>query len=122
MVRPGAKYRQSLQLLKSVHEFHPAIATKSGMMLGLGESWAEVLETMRELADHDCEILTLGQYLQPSRDHLPIARYYSPDEFAELKREGEARMGFRHVEAGPLVRSSYHARSQLESVSGACSE
>jgi lipoic acid synthetase len=114
-VRPGANYGQSLRLLKSAHEFDRAIATKSGMMLGLGETTPEILATMQDLADHGCQLLTLGQYLQPSRDHLPIARYYSPDEFAQLKAAGE-RMGFRHVEAGPLVRSSYHARSQLESV------
>ena len=82
-------------------------------MLGLGEERDEVMATMRDLRDHDCRILTLGQYLRPTTNHLPIARYYPPAEFAELKREGE-RMGFRHVEAGPLVRSSYHARNQLD--------
>ena len=114
-VRPGARYEQSLKLLESVHKIDPAITTKSGMMLGLGEDQDEVLGAMKDLAEHDCQILTLGQYLRPSVDHLPIARYYSPAEFTEFKRQGES-MGFRHVEAGPLVRSSYHARNQLESV------
>ena len=114
-VRPGAKYQQSLQLLASVRKLDPTIATKSGMMLGLGEDRAEILATMQDLSDHGCQILTLGQYLRPSTDHLPIVRYYSPAEFADLKKDGEL-MGFRHVEAGPLVRSSYHARSQLASV------
>ncbi|MBI2816367.1 MAG: lipoyl synthase [Acidobacteria bacterium] len=111
-VRPGARYEQSLNLIASVRKVDPAMATKSGMMLGLGEDSSEVLAAMKDLLDHGCQILTLGQYLRPSLDHLPIARYYSPAEFAEFKREGE-RMGFRHVEAGPLVRSSYHARSQF---------
>ena len=84
-------------------------------MLGLGEDRDEILAAMKDLRDHDCQILTLGQYLRPSAGHLPIARYYSPEEFEDFKKEGE-RMGFRHVEAGPLVRSSYHARKQLESV------
>jgi len=114
-VRPGARYEQSLTLIASVRQTDTGITTKSGMMLGLGEDDNEVLTTMQELCTHRCQILTLGQYLRPSTDHLPIARYYSPAEFAEFKRQGD-RMGFRHVEAGPLVRSSYHARSQLESV------
>jgi lipoyl synthase len=114
-VRPGARYEQSLRLLATVRQIDPAIATKSGMMLGLGEDTGEVLGAMQELRDADCQILTLGQYLRPSADHLRIDRYYTPDEFAVLKQEG-MRMGFLHVEAGPLVRSSYHARSQLEGV------
>ncbi len=113
MVRPGARFERSLELIARVREMAPDIATKSGLMVGLGEAAAEVLDAMRALVAHGCQILTLGQYLQPSRDHLPIARYYTPQEFADLKRAGEA-MGFRHVESGPLVRSSYHARSQLE--------
>ena len=116
-VRPGARYEQSLNLLRSVGEINPRITAKSGMMLGLGEEPREVLAAMRDLRDHDCRILTLGQYLRPTVHHLPIARYYPPEEFAELKREGE-RMGFRHVEAGPLVRSSYHARNQLDAAGG----
>jgi lipoic acid synthetase len=113
LVRPGARFERSLELIARVREMTPDIATKSGLMLGLGEDTAEVLDAMRALVAHGCQILTLGQYLQPSRDHLPIARYYTPQEFADLKREGE-RMGFRHVESGPLVRSSYHARTQLD--------
>jgi lipoyl synthase len=113
-VRPGARYEQSLSLIASVRKMNAGVATKSGMMLGLGEEPEEVLAAMRDLHEHDCQILTLGQYLRPSLDHLPIARYYSPEEFDEFKREGE-KMGFRHVEAGPLVRSSYHARSQFAS-------
>ena len=111
--RPGARYERSLHLIESVRKTAPDMTTKSGLMLGLGEERSEVLATMRHLVEHGCQILTLGQYLRPSADHLPIARYYTPAEFAELKVEGE-RMGFLHVESGPLVRSSYHARSQLQ--------
>jgi lipoic acid synthetase len=85
--------------------------TKSGIMLGLGETWDEILTVMDDLRRHEVDIMTMGQYLQPSRFHLPIQRYYTPDEFARLKEEGEAR-GFRWVESGPLVRSSYHADGQ----------
>jgi lipoic acid synthetase len=113
LVRPGARFERSLELIARVREMTPDIATKSGLMLGLGEDTEEVLDAMRALVAHGCQILTLGQYLQPSRDHLPIARYYTPQEFADLKIAGE-RMGFRHVESGPLVRSSYHARTQLD--------
>jgi lipoic acid synthetase len=116
-VRPGARFERSLELISRVREMAPSIATKSGLMLGLGENTGEVLDAMRSLVAHGCQILTLGQYLQPSRDHLPIARYYTPKEFADLRKEGEA-MGFRHVESGPLVRSSYHARSQLQESEG----
>ena len=84
-------------------------------MLGLGEDRSEILAAMQDLCEHDCQILTLGQYLRPSPDHLPIARYYSPAEFADLKKQGE-QMGFRHVESGPLVRSSYHADAQASLV------
>lgn len=111
-VRPGARYEQSLNLLAAARVMDPTLTTKSGMMLGLGETWDEVLATMSDLVEHGCEILTLGQYLRPSPKHLPIARYYTPAEFAELKSLGE-RMGFLHVESGPLVRSSYHARTQF---------
>ena len=111
-VRPGARYNRSLRLIASVREMDPTVTTKSGMMLGLGEDRSEILAALKDLCEHDCQILTLGQYLRPSTDHLPIFRYYSPAEFAELKEQGEL-MGFRHVEAGPLVRSSYHARHQL---------
>ena len=111
-VRPGARYEQSLNLIATVRTMDPGMATKSGMMLGLGEEWDEILTTLRDLASHDCQILTLGQYLRPSADHLPVVRYYSPSEFADLRVEGN-QMGFLHVESGPLVRSSYHARQQL---------
>jgi len=117
-VRPGARYEQSLRLIATAHRLDSSVATKSGMMLGLGENRDEIVNTMCDLVRHDCQILTLGQYLRPSLDHLPIARYVSPDEFSELKYEGE-RIGFSHVEAGPLVRSSYHARTQLASAAGA---
>jgi lipoyl synthase len=111
-VRPAANYDNSLNLIATARKLDPAVATKSGMMLGLGEDIGEVLTTMRDLVAHSCQILTLGQYLRPSLDHLPIARYVTPQEFAELKIAGE-QMGFSHVESGPLVRSSYHARTQL---------
>ena len=89
-----------------------SILTKSGLMVGLGETVMEVLQTMHDLRDSNCNLLTIGQYLSPSQSHLPVARYYHPDEFDELKEAGEE-MGFRHVESGPLVRSSYHARQQM---------
>ncbi len=116
-VRPNAIYKRSLELLKGAKDLSPNIITKSGLMLGLGEEWDEVIETMSDLRRADCDILTLGQYLSPSPpplikggrgDYLPIKRYYHPDEFNQLRIEGE-RMGFKHVESGPLVRSSYHA-------------
>src|SRR6266705_5754970 len=110
-VRKGAVYERSLELLKRSKQAHPEVPTKTGLMLGLGEKKDEVLATMRDLAAQGTNILTLGQYLQPTREHLPIVRYVHPDEFAEYKFLGEA-MGFKHVEAGPLVRSSYHAFDQ----------
>ncbi len=113
-VRKGAVYERSLELLRRSKELHPEVPTKTGMMLGLGEEKDEVLATMQELAAQGTEILTLGQYLQPTREHLPIVRYVHPDEFAEYKVLGEE-MGFKHVESGPLVRSSYHAFDQAES-------
>jgi lipoic acid synthetase len=113
-VRKGAVYERSLELLRRAKETHPDVPTKTGLMLGLGEEKDEVLSTLRDLAAQGTDILTLGQYLQPTRDHLPIVRYVHPDEFAEFKILGEA-MGFKHVEAGPLVRSSYHAFEQTES-------
>ena len=115
-VRPGARYEQSLELLLRASDLNPSVATKSGIMVGLGESAEEVLETLRDLARHRVQIITIGQYLQPSRDHLPIARYYHPDEFAAFRAAG-LEMGFSHVESGPLVRSSYHARTQLANAS-----
>ena len=113
-VRKGAVYERSLQLLRRSKEGHPEIPTKTGMMLGLGEEKHEVLSTIEELARQGTNILTLGQYLQPTREHLPVVRYVHPDEFREYKVLGEA-MGFAHVESGPLVRSSYHAFDQAES-------
>jgi lipoic acid synthetase len=113
-VRKGALYERSLELLRRAKQAHPEIPTKTGLMLGLGEEKDEVLATLQDLAAQGTDILTLGQYLQPTREHLPIVRYVHPDEFAEFKLRGEA-MGFKHVEAGPLVRSSYHAFEQTES-------
>ena len=113
-VRKGAVYERSLELLHRSKQACPDIPTKTGMMLGLGEAKDEVLSTMRALAAQGTDILTLGQYLQPTRDHLPVVRFVHPDEFAEYKRLG-MEMGFKHVESGPLVRSSYHAFDQAES-------
>jgi lipoic acid synthetase len=113
-VRKGAIYERSLELLRRSKEFAPRIPAKTGMMLGLGETRDEVIAAMGDLAAQGTDILTLGQYLQPTREHLPIVRYVHPDEFAEYKRIGEG-MGFKHVESGPLVRSSYHAFEQSES-------
>ena len=115
VVRSGARYERSLRLLEYAKEVNPAGATKSGVMVGLGEETAELLEVFRDLAAVQCDILTIGQYLRPSRDHLPMARLYTPREFAELKTAA-LQMGFRHVESGPLVRSSYHAHEQMASL------
>jgi lipoic acid synthetase len=112
-VRKGALYERSLELLRRAKELAPGMPTKTGMMLGLGEERDEVLAAMRDLAAQGTDILTLGQYLQPTREHLPVVRFVHPQEFAEYKRAGE-HMGFRHVESGPLVRSSYHAFEQVE--------
>lgn len=117
-VRAKAKYRRSLELLKRAKEMKPKIPTKSSIMLGVGEEWDEILQAMDDLRAVDCNILTLGQYLQPTPKHLPITRYVHPDEFAELKQEGLKRR-FRHVESGPLVRSSYHAHEQTDSAHAA---
>jgi len=113
-VRSGARYERSLELLNYSKKLNPGGVTKSGVMVGLGEETHELLDVFRDLAAVECDILTIGQYLRPSRDHLPMARYYTPDEFAFLKHEAQG-MGFRHVESGPLVRSSYHAQEQAES-------
>lgn len=110
-VRPGADYAWSLRLLKEFKQLHPDIPTKSGLMLGLGETLKEVRAVMRDLRGHDVDMLTLGQYLQPSRHHLPVERFVHPYEFDELRKYGES-LGFRHVASGPLVRSSYHADQQ----------
>jgi lipoyl synthase len=110
-VRKGAVYGRSLELLRRAKLLAPEMPTKTGLMLGLGEEREEVLAAMQDLAAQGTDILTLGQYLQPTREHLPIVRYLHPDEFAEYKTLGE-QMGFAHVESGPLVRSSYHAFEQ----------
>ncbi len=113
IARPGGRYARALRLLQRAKEMAPQQVTKSGLMCGLGEDWDELLGAMQDLAAHDVEILTVGQYLRPSAGHLPVARFYTPDEFAQLRAAGRA-MGFRHVEAGPLVRSSYHAWEQAQ--------
>ena len=110
-VRAKGDYDLSLELLANAKRLDAEAVTKSGMMVGLGESWDEILETMRDLRSVDCDLLTIGQYLRPSGKHAPLARWYTPGEFDELRREGEA-LGFRHVASGPLVRSSYHADEQ----------
>jgi lipoic acid synthetase len=112
-VRLGARYERSLDVLSFAKSLAPEIPTKSGLMLGLGETAEEVLCVMRDLRDHKVDILTIGQYLRPSPKHLPIVRYVPPDEFAALGRAGRE-MGFSHVESGPLVRSSYHASHAVE--------
>jgi lipoic acid synthetase len=108
-VRPQGRYQWTLELLQRAKT--AGLTTKSGLMLGLGETTDEVEAVMRDLVAHGCDLLTLGQYLQPTKGHLPVNRYYHPDEFARLKETGD-RLGFRHVESGPLVRSSYHAEQQ----------
>ncbi len=113
VARKGASYERSLQLLRAAAVITPKIPTKSGLMLGMGETWEEVLKVMNSLQQTGCRMLTLGQYLQPTRKHLDVKRYLFPEEFAQLKEAG-MRCGFRHVEAGPLVRSSYHAAEQYE--------
>jgi lipoic acid synthetase len=110
-VRPGADYRHSLRLLKEFKARHPAIPTKSGLMVGLGETDEEIVEVMRDLREHDVDLLTIGQYLQPSAHHLPVARYVEPAVFEELARIARE-LGFAHAACGPLVRSSYHADRQ----------
>lgn len=113
-VRARAKYPRSLELLARAKRMNPAIPTKSSIMLGVGETWDEILRTMDDLRAVDCDIMTIGQYLQPTKQHLTVEQYYTPEQFAELKEEGMQR-GFRHVESGPLVRSSYHAHEQVKS-------
>ena len=112
-VRPQAVYRRSLDVLRWAREMYPEIPTKTGFMLGLGETREEVLDLMRDIHANGVDILTIGQYLQPTPQHLPIDRYVTPAEFRQFKEDGMA-MGFRHVESGPLVRSSYHAWDQVK--------
>ncbi|HJR75893.1 MAG TPA: lipoyl synthase [Nitrospiraceae bacterium] len=109
-IRPQGKYSRSIDLLR--HAGQLGMKTKSGLIVGMGETMEEAREVMRDLRSAGCEIMTIGQYLQPTKQHLPVARFYHPDEFAQLKAEGLA-MGFSHVESGPLVRSSYHAEQQI---------
>lgn len=117
-VRPKAKFKQSMEVLRAAKLFGPpTMLTKSGIMVGLGEMISEIIEVMQALRKVDCDIMTIGQYLRPSRWHLPVIRYVRPEEFAELKRIGLA-MGFKHVESGPLVRSSYHAHEQTNEAQG----
>ena len=113
--RSGARYERTLRLLGNAKKFSPNMVTKSGLMVGLGETMTELVDVFRDLAACKVDILTVGQYLRPSRDHLPIARFYTPEEFGYLKEEA-LRLGFRHVESGPLVRSSYHAHEQADGV------
>ena len=115
MARPGGRYDRALQLLDRSRRYAPGVPTKSGLMVGLGEEWDEVVETLRDLRTAGCQIVTIGQYLRPSLANLPMTRYYAPAEFAELKHIGMA-LGFCHVESGPLVRSSYHAHEQVQAL------
>jgi lipoyl synthase len=112
--RPGGRYTRALELLDRARRYAPAVPTKTGLMVGLGETWDEVVEVLRDLRQVDCQILTIGQSLRPSVAHLPMSRYYTPEEFADLKRLS-LDLGFGHVESGPLVRSSYHAHEQADS-------
>jgi lipoyl synthase len=123
VAKSGGRYEKSLRFLQQAKEIAAEmfddrdgdqIVTKTGIIVGMGEEMHELLAVFRDLADRRVDILTIGQYLRPSRDHLPMARYYTPDEFAFLKHEAMG-MGFKHVESGPLVRSSYHAQEQAES-------
>jgi lipoic acid synthetase len=113
MARSGGRYSRTLELLERSKRYAPSVPTKSGLMVGLGEEQDELLQTLRDLRNVDCGILTIGQYLRPSAAHAPMVRYYHPDEFRELKEEALA-MGFVHVESGPLVRSSYHAHETAD--------
>ena len=111
-IRPKAVYANSLGILRFIKELRPQMVTKSGLMVGLGEETDELLEVFRDMREHSIDVLTVGQYLRPSARHAEVVRYYRPEEFVELKREARA-MGFRHVEAGAMVRSSYHADEQI---------
>ena len=117
IARAGGRYARSLELLDRARRYAPAIPTKSGLMVGLGEPWNELVSTLQDLRNVGVAILTIGQYLRPTESHLHMARYYTPAEFAELKRVA-LDMGFGHVESGPLVRSSYHAHEQADALAG----
>ena len=119
LARAGGRYRRALELLERAGRQAPHIPTKSGLMVGLGEDLAEIIATLGDLRDVGCAILTIGQYLRPSVAHLPVARYYTPEEFGTIRRTA-LDLGFGHVEAGPLVRSSYHAHEQVESLNSTC--
>lgn len=112
-VRPLANYQRSLELLKNACNKAPLLTAKSGLILGLGERWDEIISTMQAIRDAGCDVITLGQYLKPKKNALPIQRYYTPEEFEVLRVTG-IKMGFKHVESGPLVRSSYHAEMQMD--------
>jgi lipoic acid synthetase len=112
-VRSGARYKRTLDLLSNAKQWDPSTVTKSGVMVGIGEETAELIEVFRDLGERGVDILTIGQYLRPSKDHLPMTRYYTPDEFVSLKEQA-MKFGFKHVESGPLVRSSYHAHEQAD--------
>jgi lipoic acid synthetase len=116
-VRPQARYGRSLQLLRKAKELDPSGVTKSGIMVGLGESAEEIRQVMEDLHEVGCDIITMGQYLRPGKDHHPVARYYHPDEFEEWRALGLG-LGFRWVESGPLVRSSFHADAQARALVG----
>jgi lipoic acid synthetase len=118
LARSGGRYPRSLELLRRARAHAPHVPTKSGIMVGLGEEWDEVVEVLRDLRGVGVEILTIGQYLRPTESHLPMARYYTPAEFAELRRIA-LELGFGHVESGPLVRSSYHAHEQADALQAA---
>jgi lipoic acid synthetase len=116
-VRSGARYKRTLDLLANAKKWDPATVTKSGVMVGIGEETDELIEVFRDLGERGVDILTIGQYLRPSKDHLPMTRYYTPAEFVSLKEEA-LKFGFKHVESGPLVRSSYHAHEQADVAAG----
>jgi lipoyl synthase len=116
-VRSGARYKRTLDLLSNAKQWDPATVTKSGVMVGIGEETDELIEVFRDLGERGVDILTIGQYLRPSKDHLPMTRYYTPAEFVSLKEEA-LKFGFKHVESGPLVRSSYHAHEQADVAAG----
>jgi lipoic acid synthetase len=119
IARAGGRYPRTLELLDRARRYAPAIPTKSGLMVGLGEQWDELVATLQDLRDVGVSILTIGQYLRPTESHLRMERYYTPAEFAELKRLA-LEMGFGHVESGPLVRSSYHAHEQADALAARC--
>jgi len=117
VVRSGARYQRTLDLLSNAKKWDPQMVTKSGVMVGLGETTDELIDVFRDLGSRGVDILTVGQYLRPSKDHLPMARFYAPAEFVYLKEEA-LKFGFKHVESGPLVRSSYHAHEQADVAAG----